>query len=105
MENNAYLLAHIFSHHPATYPYVRMLHKSYVRESADLLLQTVGQYPISYNEFTQFCCGDGDFVCFVLDNSLNPFRIYHCCGKYCHIKETKGTHPRFKCIFIMIIKN
>jgi hypothetical protein len=88
MESKDYLLAHIFCHHPATYPYVRMLNKSYIQESIDLLLQTEGQYPISYKEFTQLCSKDHDFVCFALDYNVHKrFRVFYRHGNYCHIKE------------------
>jgi hypothetical protein len=65
-----------------------MLNKAYVKESADLLLQNEGCYPISPKEFAQFCRKNTDFVCFVLDNfPLEDFRVYYCYEKYCHIKE------------------
>jgi hypothetical protein len=93
MNNNENVLAQILCHHPDTYLYMQRLNKTFVRESADLLLQTKGKYPISRREFARFCLKKEDFVCFIKDNkSKKYFRLYYCYEDYCHIKELIHNH-------------
>jgi hypothetical protein len=76
MEDSSNTLAEIFSNHPDTHRWMKMLNKTYLDYSQRLLLQIQGNYPISKKEFDKYIL-ESDKVCFfILEESYN----YTCYG-------------------------